>query len=66
MHNDDMNRSDDVRAIEQSLRGLAPANTGVNRDRLMYEAGWAACEAATETRGGGADTGGGNSKREAR
>jgi hypothetical protein len=48
MHNDDMNRSDDVRAIEQSLRGLTPANTLVNRDRLMYEAGWAAREAATE------------------
>ena len=48
MNHDNSNRQDEVRAVEQSLRGLAPANTGVNRDRLMYEAGWAACEAATQ------------------
>jgi hypothetical protein len=48
MNHDNNNRQDNIRAVEESLRGLAPANTGVNRDRLMYEAGWAACEAANE------------------
>jgi hypothetical protein len=46
MSNDDTNRSDDLKQVEQSLRSLEPGEAGVNRDRLMYEAGWGACESA--------------------
>jgi hypothetical protein len=46
MSNDDTNRSDELKAVEQSLRSLEPSETGVNRDRLMYQAGWGACESA--------------------
>ncbi len=66
MNHDNGNRQDDVREVEQSLRGLAPANTGMNRDRLMYEAGRAACEAAAEPRGDGYAAGGDDSKWTAR
>lgn len=36
----------DLKSFEAGLAALAPASAGLNRDELMYRAGWAACAAA--------------------
>ena len=36
----------ELKSLEVDLAALAPASGGLNRDELMYRAGWAACEAA--------------------
>jgi hypothetical protein len=39
MHTHDSNLNDELRALESRLRGWAPAVAGVDRDRVLYEAG---------------------------
>ena len=36
---DEMNPTADVAALADALRALAPAPTGINRDRLLFDAG---------------------------
>jgi hypothetical protein len=37
----------DLKLLAVDLAGLLPASGALNRDELMYRAGWAACEAAS-------------------
>jgi hypothetical protein len=42
---DELRLPDDLAALEARLAGQSLPASGVNRDELMYRAGWAACEA---------------------
>ncbi len=42
---DELRLPDDLAACEAQLAAKLPPATGINRDELMYRAGWAACEA---------------------
>ncbi len=42
---DELRLPDDLAACEARLAARSPAPTQIDRDQLMYQAGWAACEA---------------------
>jgi hypothetical protein len=42
---DELRLPDELAALEARLAAQSPPASGVNRDELMYRAGWAACEA---------------------
>ena len=41
-----MNTPEELKAIEAMLMGMQPGSGAIDRDRLMFEAGWAAAEEA--------------------
>jgi hypothetical protein len=41
---DELRLPDDLAACEARLAARSPAPTQINRDQLMYQAGWSACE----------------------
>lgn len=45
---DELRLPDDLAAMEARLAAHAPPASGLNRDELLYRAGWAACEASVQ------------------
>jgi hypothetical protein len=52
---DELRLPDDLAACEAQLAALTLTATGIDRDQLMFRAGWAACEARLSNRAAGVE-----------
>jgi hypothetical protein len=48
---DEIKLTEELAACEARLAGQAPSPPAINRDQLMYQAGWAACESQLQQAG---------------